>query len=504
MRSGPSELMARVASILYLWEERGELDPLWLEDADGRLENAARAALPDVDALTASAKALFSKSRRGNPTFDLFVEAASLLQRLDEWHAPLLDALRAPGSPLDHDREMALKRLTSGGGAFNIANGHGSIIPGSADATGRTAPADAGVVAALLHETAFLPSATAAGDPDDSSAPSLRQVELRYIVPRRSTGDPRGPIGDRPKIAVAPVLEAADDAVVEVRTAPDRYGVKVAYDVGRLERIISKAMSDGAHLLFMPEMTVDADETPALASAIRRSAAMYERDKGVLPELRYVVAGLAHASGVAGNNSIVVMDVTGRSILNQEKLCRWNLRWYHQVNYGLRPACTPTAPDLKEDIPGGRVVWIADLEHLGRFLTLICADMDYDKPGDWLIRNVAVDWLHAPIMDKSIAWSRDSVGDLQPWIVNRANRAVSKGVGRVVVTNSVFLTMKLNEYNAANPGSYPVLNRCSIAFMLDASLGDKAFKQIEVDLPCPPLTVETTRWRDGFKPFPPP
>ena len=129
--------------------------------------------------------------------------------------------------------------------------------------------------------------------------------------------------------------------------------------------------------------------------------------------------------------------------------------------------------------------------------------MDYDKPGDWLIRNVAVDWLHAPIMDKSIAWSRDAAGNLQPWIVDRAAQALAKGVGRVVVTNSVFLTLRLNEHNAANPGPHPVLASCSIAFMLDASLGPGSFRQVEVAIPCPPLTVSTIRWGDGFAPFPP-
>jgi hypothetical protein len=206
----------------------------------------------------------------------------------------------------------------------------------------------------------------------------------------------------------------------------------------------------------------------------------------------------------AGGNSIVVLDILGREILEQDKLCRWNLSAGYQHAYGVRPACASNTPDLKEDIPGGKTVYVADLESFGRFLTMICADMDSDKPGDWLIRNVAIEWLHAPIMDRSIAWSIGADGNFRPWIVDRAHRATTVGVPKVIVTNSMFLTLRSNiTYSLPGVRYGPVAN-CAISFMLDKQETQLTFRQISLDLPCPTVRVPAFRWRDGFEPFPPP
>lgn len=502
----PSAAMAALAARIHAWDEAGLILPEMDEKLQDDLLKAASRALShnaEIEVVARAARDLVNTTSGTAVDYPSLNEAALLLQRLDDWHAPLLRAA-GPTAVLDEDQERALERLHSPEGAYNKPAGVGALIP-AAEGGARTTGPSGSLTAQLLHNTAYLPERSAAGDPDDAAAPSSRTVALRYVATRSHSSDPRGDVGDRPIVAIAPVLQDKSDAELVRKASPDAYGVHVRYDPARLKIIIADAMEQGAHLLFMPEMAINADETGTLASAIRTAFSEYRRSKGRQPQLRFVIAGLAHSSGATGNNSIIVMDARGATIFEQQKLCRWNLKWYHQNNYGVGPSCSTGTPDLKEDIPGGDTVWIADLMHLGRFLTLICADMDYDKPGDWLIRNVAVDWLHAPIMDKSIAWSRNAAGDLEPWIVERANRAADNGVPKVIVTNSMLLTLRLNDYNAKT-GVYPVLKRCSIAFMLDNSPAGRSYRQLEVAVPTPlpPPILRAVRWLNGFSPFPPP
>lgn len=500
-----SALLAEVAALIHRWEEAGVVRDGWMDQAERDLEERARRRLGtgvSEDFLAARAARALRCRRPDRPSFDAFVDAVEALQSLDEWHGALPRTM-GPETDLTDLQERSLKRLLVDRTGYNPSGTFGTIIPAAAMG-GVDRPEKTSLVAQLLGATAYLPQTIAAGDPDDATAVTNRRVELHYVARSPATDDPRKPPGEHPIVAVAPVLQDLADADVELRTNPDRYGIRVRYATSRLEDIVKAAMAKGAHLLFMPEMAIGADQVRALASAIRRSAAAHRQASGKLPDLRFVVAGVAHASGESGNNSIVVLDLEGKRVLQQEKLCRWNLKWYHQRNYGLDPACASGAPDLREDIPGGTKVWIADLEHFGRFLTLICADMDYDKPGDWLVHNISVDWLHAPIMDKSIGWHTDKDGNLQPWIVSRAKRAGDNGVPKVIVTNSVLFTLRLNEYNAraADP-NYPVLDRCAIAFMLDTRNGASQFRQIEVSLPCPDPIVESFSWMEDFVAFPP-
>ncbi len=500
--SDPSTMLAALASRVHEWDRDGSVGGDWLDRVDADLVAAASR----LDGGAQGSELLMARGRAalrdvGVPTVEGFFKLAEALQRLDEWHR-ILGTRTAVEARLDGFQEAALRRLMVDGRGYNPPGPFGTVVPAAGAVRD---PSKACVVAQLLHATAHLPVRVPAGDPDDATASTDREVELHYVARMPRAGDPRGEVGDRPVVAVAPVLQDKADATVEIRASTGRYGVRIRYDPARLHGIVSTAVEGGAHLLFMPEMTVDAEHVPTLASAIRRAVGGWTRSRRALPQLRFVVAGLAHASGDAGNNSIVVLDAEGREILRQDKLCRWNLKWYHQRNYGIVPTCPEDAPDLVEDIPGGTRVHLADLDGLGRFLTLICADMDHDRPGDWLVRNLSVDWLHAPIMDRSIAWSRDAAGVLQPWIVARANRATENGAARVVVTNSVILTLLLNEHNGANPHlGYPVLDRCAIAFMLDRDGGTRTFRQVEATLPCAAPLIELVRWSDGFAPFPPP
>ncbi len=504
----PSTLLCAICQLVWSWDDAELIDSAWLPIIDRILANEVSVAVdldpsPLSDLLLDGEGQLLRAGREANPELGTLLEVIRILQKLDMWHEPLMLA-SGPDTELDPDHDDALYRLYVDGGGYNVSEGTGTLIPPATPGLERDGRTDeVGVLARYLHFTAYLPPSGGAGDPDSSTALSDRRVDLRYVASLAREADGRGEIGEHPVIAVAPVLQERDDAEVIVRTVPDRYGVELRYHPKRLHELVALTISEKAHLLFMPEMTIDAEKVDDLAAAIRRATSDHLSVEGELPALRYVVAGISGGGTGTGGNSIVVLNTEGREILRQDKLCRWNLKPHHQRNYQLRPTCADGDPDLVEDIEGGSVVWIADLLDLGRFLTLICADMDYDKPGDWLLRNVAVDWLHAPIMDKSIAWSRDASGALQPWIVARAHRAAERGVPKVIVTNSMLLSLTLNETNSRPGSRYPVLDECSVAFMLDRKGTSLTFKQMMVPLPTSTPVVRAVRWPIGFSAFPP-
>lgn len=501
---GPSELLATLAFHIYEWGEAGHIQEVWLKTAEAEAREEANlsggqgvASLADLVAVGSEALA----AAEGAPeiTYPLFRQVLAALQRLDAWHAPLRVASRY-GAKLTDAHSEALRLLQVESGAYNPPGIWGSIIPPAPSHTWEPDPEKTSVITRVLHETSYLPPGTAAGDPDDSRAFSDRMVSLRYVACALRMEDGREPIEDCPTIAIAPVLQDISDADLEFRPDPDRYGVRIQYDPVRLYQIVLEAMKAGGQLLFLPETTVDADRVRDLASAIRRAARDHRRATGDDPELRFVMAGLAHGGG---GNSIVVLNLEGAIVLEQDKLCRWNLSPAYQDAYQVGPPCKAGGPTLREDIPGGKTVYVVDLEHFGRFLTMICADMDYDKPGDWLVRNVAIEWLHAPIMDRSIAWSVGADGKFRPWIVERAHRATETGVSKVIITNSLLLTLRSNETYKLPGSKYAPVTECAISFMLDKKDAKLTYRQISIQLPSARLEVPTFEWRDGFEPFPP-
>lgn len=147
-------------------------------------------------------------------------------------------------------------------------------------------------------------------------------------------------------------------------------------------------------------------------------------------------------------------------------------------------------------------VWIADLPGIGRFATLVCADMSHQEPGDFLVRNVELDWLHAPIMDRTNAPVAAGSGH-QPWIVDRAAEAVMTGARRVVVTNSVLFTALINVVTSLPGSAYPPYTECSIAFLAERDGAALVFRDVRVTMPPAGPVVRVIRWGEGFGPFPP-
>lgn len=349
-----------------------------------------------------------------------------------------------------------------------------------------------------------------AGNPNGEglSAPG-RTVAVRYARPSLLRIDARPPPGPRPFVAIAPVHQDVGDARVFGIPDPPRYGVEVLGGATRLREILDRAVLGKACLLFLPEMAVDEGSLADLGRSIRAVGRDHIVRTGQLPPLRYVVAGCVGrpAAGGRGRNFVVVLDHEGVEVTRQAKLTRWNLKPHHQFNYGLSATLDPGGDELLEDIDPGEEVWIADLPSIGRFATLVCADMSHRQPGDFLVRDVDLDWLHAPIMDRTNAPVATGAAS-QPWIVESAAAAAMAGARRVVVTNSMLFTALINVVNSRPGSAYAPYAACSIAFLVERRGGGLRFEDVAVPLSpaSAPLStvVRIVRWGDGFQPFPPP
>ncbi|WP_426290451.1 hypothetical protein [Sphingomonas sp. TWP1-3-1] len=449
--------------------------------------------------------ALADCDRRVIPDQNRFTTVLRAMNLLDDWHEPLMHP--APGGLLPTPaHEDALVQLGRGRG-YNSDPSIGIMIPLSCEGMAPIArPPRTSAPNAVLQSTTYVPPFLAAGDPDGEDLASLgRTVAVRYRPPSLLRIDPRPAPGSNPVVAVAPVHQDPADAAVISFTDPDRYGLAVMAGVDRLPAIIGRAVDEGAHMVFLPEMAVEESQLGALADLIQSLSTRHFRTYARLPALRYVVAGCVSRAdpGDFGRNFVVVLDHEGVEVARQHKLSRWNLKAHHQFSYGLTPVADPDAGELFENIAAGEEVWIVDLPGIGRMSTLICADMSHNDPGDFLINNVGLDWLHAPIMDRTNVVIRASLSG-QPWMIDRALRAAQAGVRRVVVTNSVLFTALINETNSRPGSSFAPYARCSIAFMLETDTAGLKYRDVAVDMPPAGTIVDIARWSDGFKPFPPP
>lgn len=434
------------------------------------------------------------------------------LQRLDRWHEPILPHnVDMPRQP-EHDE--AEERLFTRYPRLNADKDLGLIIPGRAWALPFAADggelldasaAPAGILLRLLDVTGYLPTTLQGADPDDDDpAASTRPIRLRYAIGRAGA---RGGIATEPiRIALAPMAEASDD--IDLVVSNERYHIDPRYPCERIDAVVARAVDGGAHILMMPEMVVAEAEIDRLRAAIVRSRRAFAIRENRPPMLRHVCAGIAAKPDRPGSrhrNYILVLDADGATVITQHKLRHWNMDERSQRRFGVPvrsggALCTK----LSEDTVPGKEVVVTDLDGFGRLFTLVCADMDKAQPGNWLLRNVRIDWLYSPIMDGSTCWTQRSA---PPWIIHRAAEAAALAGGRVIVTNSVAMTRWNNAATelarAADP-THPFIayRDCGIGLLLDASRGTLNYHHVTTDLlsAASPI-VELCGWDDGWRPL---
>lgn len=533
MPESPSDALAGIAGALFAVEcsrdiANEELER-WLSEATDRLMDD----LPfdnGVDEWTLDSADVLILAMRGmkwpiSPlkTSEEFFLAVRAVQILDRWHLPLVPSDSPELLPKRRGHVVVEDRM-SADGLFGLST-EGIVIPASAwgrPARERTEWASPNSMIGLeppmplpmasrpmlLHEllsaTAFLPSQLPIQNPQNDSS-SKRHIRLSYLAVTDNVL-PTSIQENMEVIAIAPALEMEEDARIEISSHGTRYCVRPTYSMERISSIIISALSTDVSTLFFPECAIDAHNVQWMQNEILSLTRSRWKSTGILPKLRYIFAGFSdcdNKSAKAAGNFVAIFDSMGREIVRQSKLFPWNLSQSQIERLGFNVDFDVRSDTLYENIELGDELIVCDLPYAGRVINLICADVNEDAPGDWLLAHLRADWLHAPIFDKSACWTFDQKGIDGPWISRRARRAALLAATRVVVTNSMSLTNRLNRWNLRR-GDTRIYSDCGIGLLLDSTDEITVIKQVLVPLDHPSPVVAVEVWRDGWPPLNPP
>lgn len=345
---------------------------------------------------------------------------------------------------------------------------------------------------AYLQFTSMVPADLPASSPDGGAGPD-RRIRLRQIGV-----DPSVPVPDREeahRILVAPMLHGADE--VELTRAEKLYHVAPSDQVERVRAVVDAVYSHRGSVLFTPEMAMS-DVTYAAMREVLRERHREACADGALPVLAYAIVGVMSTAGPHPRNFVAILSASGDVLAEQDKISRWDLTPGEQLWLGLGSDGDPLPDRLEESIVPAEEVRVIDLPGLGRLLVLICADMNIDEPGDFLFVNGGVNWVYAPIMDRT--WLPVRTGPETSWILKRALRAAGASKGNVVVTNSMPLTTICNVTNAARGDRWPAATTCHVALMLDGRTDNPHGAIRDVALGAETVIVKED-WYDGWEAF---
>lgn len=335
--------------------------------------------------------------------------------------------------------------------------------------------------ALLLRNTTWLPPQLACGHPDSRNLPDT-QISPAY---RRITVAGRTFASGPLRVSIAPLAETTSCAAFVPTRANANYTIAPQYGTDRLMGALENALDQDADLLMLPEMTVDENILDEFDSKIRDSI-RERRKRNQRPRLAYVFVGATRpaVAGKSGTNYLRILSPRGRlteSDSRQDKICRWNLTANEQARFGLDRAHGAMSDPVTEDIDQASDVIVFDIDGFGRLICLICASVNHNRPGDWLVHNTRPDWIYVPVMDSSTCWRNCRTSPLEKWTILRAYRAACISRGRVIVTNSMTLQDLENQENlrathangTAKKATYPVVQDPGICFAIDRR-GDNA------------------------------
>lgn len=441
---------------------------------------------------------------------DGLITLLQAVQLLDAWHRPIANDLSGeqwqvmPGAHLDaHTRLLAT-------GAFNSNTDFGILVPRYGP-DWRLCPDDwiESEIAKEYEETfndsvhldlrpyllltSVLPSRIEASAPDDGHGPP-REVELQYV---------NGPIGlsiqnrTQPhRILVAPVLEA--EAEVTITVSSGKYFVRPSDLPDRIKDLVDAAFDAEGSILFMPEMALSKASFECLCFALAKKHGERSRIDSKVPHLAYAIVGVIEESAGLSRNFVAVLSGSGEILAQQDKLSRWDLDPEAQRWLGLGHENEDLADKVEEGIVPAPSVNLVELPGLGRLMVLICADMNIGEPGDFLYVNGGVDWVYAPIMDRT--WRLQRNGKQEGWIVERSLRAATATRGNVVVTNSIPLTAICNRTNKERGKPFAPATSCQIALLIDGR--DDSLSNAPLEIPLGETQVIAAEdWFNGWEPF---
>lgn len=336
-----------------------------------------------------------------------------------------------------------------------------------------------GIFVRHLRVVAYIPSSLNCDDPD-SLTKQGRPISTDYQL-WISSALQADPVPPNPKIAVAPLAERGGDVTFVPSECRSNYAIQLNYDETRFADALVRALDQQVHILLVPEMALPEGNPEDFGQRMRQifvdvQADYFARTANV-SELRLVVAGVLGQDrpGEFHHNYAAVFDSNGHQPeqFQQHKLSHWNITSGEQRRFGIthyQGKDGPLSDPIKENSQPAERLSVLEIPGIGRTAILICADMSQNNPGDWLSLNAALDWLYAPIMDKSICWQiSDQMTTPRPWIVRRTYRSARLIRTFVITTNSMALSRWVNEANLRETSAWPPYTEVGIGLAIDGS-----------------------------------
>jgi hypothetical protein len=209
-------------------------------------------------------------------------------------------------------------------------------------------------------------------------------------------------------------------------------------------------------------------------------------------------------------NYAVAFDANGDQPdgFRQLKLSHWDLTHSEQDRFGITHYQAPhgaLSDPIEENSRPADCLSVLEIPGVGRTATLICADMSQNNPGDWLSINAVLDWLYAPIMDKSTCWQiSDRKNTPRPWIVRRSYRSARLTRTLVITTNSIALSCWVNGANRRAASTWPPYNEVGIGLAIDGRRDPPSHDHLRVAIGTHDVLTPFTRPERDWKPFPQP
>jgi hypothetical protein len=369
-----------------------------------------------------------------------------------------------------------------------------------------------GVFARNLRGVTYIPANLDCDDPNALTCAG-KPISAEYLL-WSSPFIQANPMPPDPKIALAPLAERGSDVAFVPSECRSKYALRLAYDEARFAEALARALEQGVNILLVPEMALPEGNPDDFDKRMRQLFLNVQADhyarRGKAGQLRLVIAGVLGGTRPDGfhRNYAVAFDANGEQPdgFRQLKLSHWNLTRSEQDRFGITHYQAPEGPlsdPIEENsLPGDRLSML-EIPGVGRTATLICADMSQNNPGDWLSINAVLDWLYAPVMDKSTCWQiADQTKTARPWIVRRSYRSARLTRTLVITTNSMALSRWVNEANKRSGSAWPPYAEAGIGLAIDGRRDPPSYNHLSVRIDNRGVLEQFASPVSDWKPFP--
>ena len=248
------------------------------------------------------------------------------------------------------------------------------------------------------------------------------QEWAKGVGPANSWGDER--------VAFVPIAQLSDHLNITERTHNGQHFADFSLTPPLDAAAILKSRIDEvgfADIIFAPELVVDEGAADRLQDLIR----------GGQRQARIIVAGsgatIEQQDGMSWNEARII-NGRGMELWRQRKVWPAGLDGSRSQALGLT---VPASGLVMEDNQAGDTVTVADIDGFGRYIVLICQDLQANPLASEVIRTYQPDWVFVPILDSGVGVAR--------WAHQRAYELSALSPARFLVVSSTSMANKLSK-----------------------------------------------------------